>query len=195
MAITTDDIKKLRDETGVSVMECKKALEEAGGDAEKAKVVLRKKSAAAAAKKADRTLGSGAVASYIHATGTVGAMVELRSETDFVSKNEEFRRLAYEIAMHVAAMAPAVLRPEDVPADEVAKAKEVFEKEAEGKPEEIKVRVVEGKLKDYLAERCLVTQAFFKNPEETIGAKVEQAIQKFGEKIEISRFVRFDVSA
>jgi len=194
MAITTDDIKKLRDETGVSVMECKRALEEAEGDAAKARVILRKKSAAAAAKKADRNLGAGRVASYVHATGTVAAMVELRSETDFVAKTEEFRKLAYDIAMHVTAMSPAFVKPEDVSAEDIARAKAVFEKEAEGKPEEIKGRIVEGKLKDYLAERCLLTQPFFKTPEVTIGAMIEQAIQKFGERVEVARFVRYDAA-
>lgn len=194
MAITTEDIKKLRDETGVSVMECKKALEEAGGDAEKARVVLRKKSAAAAAKKSDRALGAGRVASYVHATGTVAAMVELRSETDFVSKNEDFGKLAYELAMHVAAMNPAFLKAEDVSEADRAKAKEVFEKEAEGKPEEIKSRIVEGKMNDYLAERCLLTQPFFKNPDVTVSGMVEQATQKFGERVEVARFVRFDAA-
>ena len=132
--ITTELVKSLRDETGVSVMQCKKALEEAGGDKAKALVILRKKSADIAAKKGDRELGSGTVAAYIHAGGTVGAMVLLSCETDFVSKNEDFKKLAYEIAMQVAASNPKYARRENVTAEEMDKVREVFMKEVEAKP-------------------------------------------------------------
>jgi elongation factor Ts len=190
MEITTEQIKQLRDETGVSIAQCKQALVEANGDADKAREILREKGAASAAKKADRSLGAGAVAAYVHATGTVGALVELRSETDFVSKNEDFRKLAYEIAMHVAAMSPVALRPEDVPLEEVAAAKDAAAAEIGDKPDEIKNPLVEEKMAAYYAERCLALQPFFKNPSLTVGQMIEAAIQKFGEKVEIGRFSR-----
>ncbi|MDD5318811.1 MAG: translation elongation factor Ts [Candidatus Pacebacteria bacterium] len=150
MAITTEQIKELRDLTGISIMQCKKALEEAGGDKEKALVLLRQKGADIAAKKGDRTLGAGAIAAYIHSTGTIGAMVELVSETDFVSKNEEFKKLAYDIAMQVSATSP-------------------------------------------VESEALLEQPFIKNPDLTIAQLIESAIQKFGEKIQVERFVRFGV--
>src|SRR3989344_7260144 len=130
MEITTSQIKVLRDQTGVSVMQCKKALEDAGGDLEKAKIVLYKISKQSAEKKAARTLGAGAVVSYIHGNGSVGSMVELLCETDFVARNEDFKALARDIAMHIAAMAPEYVKMEDVKAEDRDRAKELFEKEA-----------------------------------------------------------------
>jgi elongation factor Ts len=189
--ITTDDIKKLRDETGVSVMQCKKALEEAGGDMEKARIILRKQSGAAAAKKAGRSLGAGSVQAYIHAGGAVGAMVLLSSETDFVAKNEEFRQLAYAIAMQVAATNPEYLRREDVPAEAEATARSVFEGEVAGKPADLQEKILSGKLDAYFRDKILLTQPYIKDPERTIEQLTEEAIQKFGERIEISQFVRF----
>ncbi len=188
--ITTEQIKQLRDQTGISVMQCKKALEEAGGDIEKALIILRKKSGEIAAKKGDRELASGAIGSYLHNNGTIGAMVILRSETDFVSKNEEFRKLAYDIAMHVAASNPLYLKVEDIPDDTKSKARQVFEKEAEGKPKEMIEKIVEGKLKSYFQDKILLEQPFIKNPEVTIAGLIEQAVQKFGERISISSFTR-----
>ena len=146
--VTTDTIKELRDSTGVSVMQCKSALEEAGGDKEKALAILKKKGVEAALEKSDRNLNAGIIASYIHGTGTIGVMVELACETDFVSKNSEFKQLAYDIAMHIAA----------------------------SKPESGSV---------------LLEQPFIKNPEITVGALINSAIQKFGEKTEIVRFIRY----
>lgn len=191
MEITTELIKKLRDETGVSVMLCRKALEEAKGDIEKAKVILQRKGADAAAKKADRTLGAGTVASYIHHGGTVGVLVELSSETDFVSGNEAFKTLAYDIAMHIAASKPEFVKREDISAETLERAKEVLRKEVEGKPKEMQEKILEGKLNSYFAEKILLEQPFIKNPDLTIQGLVDGAIQKFGEKIEVSRFVRF----
>ena len=191
MEITTELIKKLRDETGVSVMLCRKALEEAKGDIEKAKVILQRKGADAAAKKADRTLGAGAVASYIHHGGTVGVLVELSSETDFVSGNEAFKALAYDIAMHIAASKPEFVKREDISNETLERAKEVLRKEVEGKPKDMQEKILEGKLNSYFAEKILLEQPFIKNPDQTIRGLIEGAIQKFGEKIEVSRFVRF----
>lgn len=193
MAITTEQIKDLRDKTGVSVMQCKKALEEAGGDEEKALIILRKKSSEIAAKKGDRTFKAGAVQSYIHSTGNVGVLIELLCETDFVSNNEEFKALAKDIAMHIAATAPRFLKKEDIDEEAKKKASEVFEAEVKDKPEAVRVKILEGKLNSYFSESVLLDQPFVKNPEITVGGLIESAVQKFGEKIEVSRFTRFVV--
>lgn len=191
--ITTEQIKELRDKTGVSVMQCKKALEEAGGDMDKALIILRKKGSDIASKKSDRALGAGRIASYVHGNGSVGSIVELSSETDFVSKNDEFYSLAYDIAMQVAATNPTYLKKEDVTEEEKKKALEVFEKEVIGKPEAIKEKILQGKLDSYLADKILLEQPFVKDGNIKIKDLIESAIQKFGEKIEIARFVRFSV--
>ena len=166
MEITTELVKKLRDRTGISVMQCRKALVEVGGDIEKAAAFLAKNSAEIAGKKEGRTLGAGLVISYIHSTGTVGTMVELLCETDFVAKNEEFVKLARDIAMHATATNPEFLKAEDVPAGSEA--------------------VKNGAV--------LLDQPFIKNSEVTITNLIQGAVQKFGEKIELSRFVRYSVS-
>lgn len=191
--ITTEQVKDLRDRTGVSVMQCKKALEEAGGDVEKALVILRKKSGEIAAKKGDRTFAAGTIQSYVHATGRVGAMVELLCETDFVSGNDEFKALARDIAMHVTASNPRFLKETDINDDAKATAMSVFEEEVKDKPADMKAKILEGKLNTYFADMVLTKQAFIKNPDITISGLIENAIQKFGEKIEIGRFVRFGV--
>ncbi len=193
MEITTEQIKSLRDETGVSIMQCKKALEEAEGDIEKAKVILRKSSAKTASKKSDRNLKSGIVSSYIHAGGSVGAMVELFCETDFVAKNEEFQNLAREIAMQIAATDPEFVSENDIDEQTKAKTTEIFAGEAEGKPEDIKAKIIEGKLDSYFGEKTLLKQAHIKNADITIGELIEQAIQKFGERIEVGRISRFAI--
>ncbi|MFA6445817.1 MAG: elongation factor Ts [Candidatus Paceibacterota bacterium] len=191
--VTTDIVKQLREETGVSVMQCKKALEEAGGDVGKARVILSKKGAEAAAKKADRNLGAGRIAAYVHGVGTVGSMIELASETDFVSKHPDFYTLAYEIAMQIAATNPTFIKKEDVVEADRAKAREVFVEEAKDKPEAMREKIVTGKLDAYFKDKILLEQSFIKNPDITIKALIESAIQKFGEKIEIVRFVRYGV--
>jgi elongation factor Ts len=193
MSISTEVIKQLRDATGVSIMQCKKALEEVDGDIEKAKVILQKYSKAAADKKSDRELGSGTVAAYIHQGGSVGVLVELMCETDFVSKNEAFQALAKDIAMHVAALAPQFLRKEDVKEADIIAAKEVFTEEVEGKPEELKEKILAGKLDSYLNEKILLEQSFIKNPDKKISQLLDEAIQKFGEKVEITRFTRYSI--
>ncbi|MFH0804468.1 MAG: elongation factor Ts [Candidatus Zambryskibacteria bacterium] len=195
MVITTEQIKELRDATGVSVMQCKKALEEAGGDIEKAKIILRKISKQSADKKAGRTLGAGTVASYIHGNGSVGAMVELLCETDFVARNDDFKALARELAMHITALAPEYLKTEDIKEDDKARAKELFEKDIDNKkPKEIRDKIMEGKLSAYFGEKVLLEQAFIKNPEVNIRSLIEQANQKFGERTEIGRFVRYSIN-
>ncbi len=193
--ITTEQVKQLRDITGVSIMQCKKALEEAEGDMDKATILLRKKSGDIASKKANRELGAGIITSYIHAGGSVGVLVELSCETDFVAKNEEFKQLAHDIAMHIAAANPEFLNTEDVKEEDKVKVTEVFKKEIEesGKPEEMREKILEGKLNTYFGEKVLMSQSYIKSPDLTISTLIDQAIQKFGEKTEISRFVRFAV--
>jgi len=195
--ITTEQIKELRDSTGISVMQCKKALEEAGGDLEKARIILRKKSGELAAKKSDRTFGAGIVQSYLHSTGKVAALVELVCETDFVSGNEEFKTLARDIAMHVTASNPKFLTTDEITEESKSTAKEVFLKEIadSGKkvPKEMEDKILEGKLATYFADQVLMNQSFIKNPEVTIEALITAAVQKFGEKIAVARFVRFAV--
>lgn len=192
-----DQVKALRDETGVAVMQCKKALEDAGGDMEKARMMLRKKSGELAAKKSDRALAAGVVASYIHGNASVGAMVELSCETDFVSKNEEFRKLAYDIAMHIAATNPKYRTVEDITEADKEKAKLFFAEEVEktmaGKPAEIKAKALEGKINTFFGEQVLLVQPYIKNPETTIGDLIKGAVQKFGENTELTRFARFAV--
>jgi elongation factor Ts len=190
---TTEEIKALRDLTGVSVMQCKKALEEAGGDMEKAKVILRKQSANIASKKADRTLGAGIAAAYTHAGGAVVGAVVLGSETDFVSKNAEFGKLAYDIAMHVAAMNPQFRTRDDVKDEDIRAASEVFAKEVENVPEAKRDVALQGKIDSYLKERVLLDQPFVKDPNVTIGELITQAVQKFGEKVEVVRMERLSV--
>jgi elongation factor Ts len=193
MEITTEIIKQLRDLTGVSIMQCKKALEEAGGDMEKAKVILRKASAVSALKKADRELAAGTVAAYVHAGGTVLGAAVLSCETDFVSGNEEFKKLAYDIAMHVAAMAPQFKRREDVKESDLAAARAVFEGEAANVPEAKRAQAIEGKIDSYLRDRVLLEQPFVKDQGITIGELINAAVQKFGEKIELTRYERLSV--
>ncbi len=191
MASSMEDIKTLRDDTGVSIMQCKKALEEGGGDIEKAKVLLRKVSSQIADKKADRDLASGTVGVYLHQGGSVAGVIVLSCETDFVAKNEEFKALAYDIAMHVAAMAPQFLTKDDVKDEDVAAAKAVFEEEAADKPKDMQEKIVVGKMNSYLKEKVLMEQPFVKDADKTISELVKEATQKFGERVEITRSERF----
>lgn len=193
MPITTEQIKELRDMTGLSIMQCKKALEEAAGDISKAAILLQKKGAGIAAKKADRNLGAGRVASYVHSTGNIASLVELLCETDFVAKNEEFGVLAYNIAMQVAATNPLYLKMSDIPEATRKEAEEVFAKEVEGKPAEMKAKILEGKLNSYFKDKVLLEQEYIKNPEVTVNGLIEAFIQKFGERTEVGRFVRIGV--
>ncbi|MEX0917304.1 MAG: elongation factor Ts [Candidatus Paceibacterota bacterium] len=195
MAITTEDIKALRERTGVSVIQCKKALEEAGGDQEKALVILRKHSANAAAKKANRELASGVVQAYIHVSKDIGAMVTLSCETDFVAKNEEFISLAYDIALHVAATDPEFLSRSEVTEDSMKSAKEVFASEVADKPKEMQEKILEGKLDAYFKDKVLLEQEFVKDPSVTIEKLVAGATQKFGEKVELTKYIRFSTRA
>ncbi len=195
MAITTEDVKALRDETGVSIMQCKKALEEANGDMEKARMILRKNSATAASKKSERTLGAGIIGYYIHSNKKMSAMVELFCETDFVAQNPEFVQTANNLAMHITAMAPEFTKSSDIDEVSMAKAKAFFEGEIANsdKPADIKAKIIEGKLNDFFAEKTLMNQASVVDPDTTIEQIINQLIQKTGEKIEIGKFVRLSV--
>ncbi|HEY0010614.1 MAG TPA: elongation factor Ts [Candidatus Paceibacterota bacterium] len=190
MDISMDAVKGLRDKTGVSVMQCKKALEEAGGDLEKAEVILRKRSGAAADKKSDRELGAGAVATYVHG-GEIGSMVLLSCETDFVARNEEFPQLAREIAMQVAATNPAFLTENDIAPEAQEAARAVFVEEVKDKPADMQEKILEGKMAAYFKDQVLMNQPYIKDESKTIRDLVTEASQKFGERVEVSRFVRF----
>jgi len=193
MEISSTDIKALRDQTGISVMQCKKALEEAGGDMAKALIILKKKRSEAAEKKSDRELGAGAVGAYIHNTKEVAALVLLSCETDFVSKNEEFVALANNIAMHVAAMAPKYISREELDEAVIEKAKEVFAEEMKDKPADMQEKIMKGKLDVYFKDQILLEQAFVKNPDQTIKEMIDGGVQKFGENITISEIRRVSV--
>jgi len=193
MEITSAQLKELRNKTGISVMQCKKALEEAAGDMDKAVIILKKKRSEAAEKKADRELSAGAVGVYVHNTNEVAATVLLACETDFVAKNEEFIALARDIALHVAAINPTYISKSELPADAIEKAKEVFAPELEGKPEDMREKIMQGKLDAYFKEQILLEQDFVKNPEMTIGDMVTGAVQKFGENVSVAQISRISV--
>src|SRR5690606_19705630 len=186
---------ELREKTGAGMLDCKKALEEAGGDMEKAIEILREKGLSAAAKKAGRIATEGLVDSYIHAGGRIGVLVEVNCETDFVAKNEEFKAFVKDIAMQIAASSPRYVRREDVPQEELDKEREVLRAQAlnEGKPEHIVDKIVEGRLNKYFEEVCLLEQQFIKDPDKTVSELLNEKIAKIGENISIRRFVRFEL--
>jgi elongation factor Ts len=193
MAISAKDVKELRERTGAGMMECKAALEETGGDQEKAIDILRAKGAAKAAKRSAREASEGAVGSYIHMGGRIGVLVEINCETDFVARNEEFQRLVRDVALHIAAASPVAVSREDVPADEVERERSVYREQMResGKPEKIWDKIVEGKLEKYFQEVVLLEQPFVKDPDITVGQLVTQAGAKTGENIVVRRFTRY----
>lgn len=191
--ITTEQVRELRELTGVSVMQCRKALEEAAGDMEKAQMILRKISKAQADKKSDREFGAFCSAAYIHQGGKVGAMVQLACETDFVAQNPEFAALAQDIAVHIAGMGPLYVRESDISEEEKAKHMSFFREEAEktGKSGEMLEKIVEGKYNEYIKGLVLLGQPFLKDPSKTIQDMLNEAIQKFGENTSVTRMARF----
>ena len=193
MAITAEQVKELRDRTGAGIMDCKKILTEAEGNMDKAIELLKQKGMAKAAKKAGRIAAEGLVEAYIH-NGKYGALVEVNSETDFVANNPEFKQFVKDIAMHVAAAAPQYVKREDVPASIVDAEKEAQKQKAiaEGKPEAIAERIVEGRMDKFYSEICLLDQSFVKDPDKTVGQLLTELISKIGENIVIRRFVRFE---
>jgi elongation factor Ts len=190
MEITIDLVKELRDRTGVSVAQCKKALEEAEGDINKAEVILRKRSGAAADKKSDRELGAGAIGSYVH-NNEIGAMVLLSCETDFVARNDEFPKLAREIAMQVAAMNPKYLTDSEIDEETKKAAESVFLEEVKDKPEEMRAKIMEGKMNSYFKDSVLMNQSYIKDESKSIRDLVTEASQKFGERVEVTKWSRF----
>jgi elongation factor Ts len=193
MAISAQMVKELREKTGAGMMECKKALEESGGDFNKAIEYLRQKGLATAQKKAGRTATEGIITSYIH-MDKIGVLLELNCETDFVARNEEFRQLAKDIAMHIAAANPQYISKEDVPQEIIEKEKEIYKAQITGnKPPQVVEKIIEGKLEKFFEDMCLLNQPFIREPEKKIKDLITEKIAKFGENIVIRRFVRFQV--
>jgi elongation factor Ts len=195
MEITASQVKALRDKTGAGMMECKAALQEAGGDIDKAVEILRKKGLASAAKRAGRATSNGVVGSYIHMGGKVGVLVEVNCETDFVARTEDFQALVKELALHIAAADPRYVRREDIPADVLEKEKEIYRAQfaESGKPANVIEKIVEGKLGSYYAQVVLLDQPSVRDPAVTISQLIAQASAKTGENITVSRFARFKV--
>jgi elongation factor Ts len=192
--ITAETVKLLRDQTGAGVMECKRALEEADGDIEKAAAVLRERGQAAAAKRAGREANQGQVASYIHPGGKIGVLIEVNCETDFVARTDEFQRLVRDLAIQVAGLRPQYTTIESIPADAVeAKRAELMADEVTlGKPEAVRGQIIEGQLKKWFAEVVLVEQTF-RDQDRTVGALITEAIAKTGENMRVRRFVRYEL--
>jgi elongation factor Ts len=197
MSVSAELVKKLREISGAPMLECKKALEEAGGDQEKAFTVLRKRGQAAAAKKAGRATSEGVVGSYIHAGGKMGVLIEVNCESDFVARNEEFQQLVHDLAMQVCATDPRFVRKDDVTEEVLKKEKEILKEQAatSGKPEAVLDKIVEGRLGKFYEEACLYEQHFIKDTTGamTIGELITSKIAKFGENITVRRFARFKV--
>lgn len=195
MDINAAQVKELRESTGAGVMDCKKALQEAGGDVEKALLILREKGLAGAKKKAGRKTADGIIDAYIHLNNRIGVLLEVNCETDFVARNETFRALVHDVAMHIAAASPLYVSPEDVPEDVLAREREINRNRAlqEGKPEKVLDKIVEGRMQKFYEEFCLVNQPFVRDPEITVGELVQRTIAAVGENIVIRRFVRYQV--
>ncbi len=191
MDISAAMVKKLRDQTGAGMMECKAALTEAKGDIEQATTILRKRGLAQATKKAGRSTNEGVIGSYIHTGGRIGVLVEVNCETDFVARTDAFQGLAREIAMHIAAASPQYVRREDVPADVLEREREIYREQVKGKPARVVDKIVEGKLGSFYEQVCLMDQPSIRDPKVKIGDLVKEAIAKTGENIAIPRFVRF----
>jgi elongation factor Ts len=195
MTITADQVKMLRDMTGAGMMECKKALSKTEGDIEKAKEELRKQGLALADKKAGRQTSQGLIYAYIHPGDQVGVMVEVNCETDFVARTDEFRNFCKEIAMQIAASQPLAVGREEIPADIVAKEREVYREQAKesGKPEKIWDKIIDGKMEKFYKERCLLEQEYNRDPDKTISDVIKEMIAKVGENISIRRFAHFRI--
>ena len=193
--ISAQDVKTLREMTGAGMMDCKKALAEANGDLEKAVDILRAKGASKAAKRAERSANQGLIGSYIHHDGKTAVIVELNCETDFVAKNEDFKQLAKDLALHIASAAPLAVSPADIPADVVERERAIYEQQVkdEGKPEAIAGKIVEGKMQKFFKESTLLAQSFVKDPDKTIEQLITDVSAKTGEKIEVARFARMKV--
>ena len=188
-------VKQLREKTGAGMMDCKSALREVGGDMEKAIEFLRKKGLATAQKRAGRAMTEGTIQSYIHMNAKLGVLVEVNCETDFVAKNDEFQGFAKNIAMHIAASNPLGIAPEDIAQEIIEKEKEIYRAQAleMGKPENVLDKIVEGKLKKFYQDNCLMNQPYVRDPDITIADLLNELIAKIGENISIKRFVRYQI--
>jgi len=194
MAISAEQVRQLRERTGQSMMECKRALQESGGDAEKAVEILRKKGLATAEKKAGRTTAQGRIESYIHHNGRVGVLVEVNCETDFVAKNEHFLTFLKDLCLHICAVSPMAVRREEIPAATVEREKRIAREQVTGKkPENVIEKIVEGKLAKWYADHVLLEQPFVKDQDRSMKDILTELIQKTGENIVIRRFARFEV--
>ncbi len=193
--ITIDQIKKLRAETGISVSECKKALEKANGDIEKAKEILRKLGANVAEKKSAREVHQGIIESYIHPNKRVGVLLEIRCETDFVARSSDFKNLAHELCLQIAAMKPLFIKESDIPQDVIDKEKEIYLEQLKdsGKPKEIIEKIIQGKLEKYKEEKVLFLQPWIKDESKKVKDLVNEYIAKLGENITISKFARYEI--
>jgi elongation factor Ts len=193
MEITAKMVKDLREKTGAGMMDCKSALTEAGGDFEKAVTVLRERGAAKAAKKEGRTTAEGVITSYIHPGDKLGVLLEVNCETDFVARTEQFRQFVHDLAMHIAASAPACVDRDQIDQDMINKEREIYRQQAlnEGKPEKIVDKIVDGRVEKYYAEVVLLEQPFVKDNDKTVGDFVKETVGSLGENIRVSRFARF----
>ena len=193
MSVSAGQVKQLRDTTGLGMMDCKKLLEESGGDIEKAIELARKQGKKAAEKRASRATGEGRVEAYIHHDGKTGVLVEVNCESDFVGGSDVFRGLCRELCLQVAAARPRHVRREDVPEAVLEKEKEIYREQVKGKPEKIIDKIIEGKLRAFFEDVCLLDQNWVKDDSKTVGELVQEAIAKLGENIVVARFARFTV--
>jgi elongation factor Ts len=194
--VTAQMVKELRERTGAGFLDCKKALEEANGNMEEAILILRKKGLAKAEKKVGRETADGLIGSYVHAGGKIGVLVEVNCETDFVARTEDFQNLVKEIAMQIAAMNPKYISPEDVPTEVLEREKEILREQVirTGKSGPVVEKIVEGKLKKFFEENCLLEQPYIRDPNLTVKELIAQAVAKLGENIRVRRFVRFQLN-
>ena len=193
--ISPKNVSELRTRTGAGMMDCKRALEESGGDMDKASEILRKKGIAKAEKRTGKTASQGLVVSYIHHNSQVGVLLELNCETDFVARTDDFAQLAREIALHIASADPIGVGPEDIPAELIDRERRIAEEQVakDGKPENIRSKIVDGKLKKFVAERSLLEQPYVKDDSRTVGQLLKEASGKLGEAISVRRFARFKI--
>jgi len=193
MSVAAAAVKALRDVTGVGMMDCKRALQDADGDTARAVEILRERGLASAKKRAGRTARQGVVESYIHFNATLGVLAEVNCETDFVANTDEFRALAKDVALHIASMSPRWVDREDVPEDIVTEERRIYEAQAKeaGKPEKVVPKMVEGKMDSFFKEHCLLDQAFVKDDSRTVGTLIDEVSAKVGEKVAVRRFVRY----
>ena len=193
--VEIEQLKQLREETGISMMECRKALEEAEGDIEKAKKILREKGKEMVKGKEGRKAAAGMVASYVHPGDRLGVLLELHCETDFVARGEEFHKLAHEICLQIAALRPLFVKPDDIPEEFLDGEKKIYQKQFgdSGKPQKIVDQIIEGKLEKYKKEVSLLSQPWVKDETKTIGDLIDEYIAKLGEKIEVAKFARYEI--